>query len=261
MLRALYTSSTGMYGQQLNIDAIAHNVSNVNTTGFKKSRVSFQDLLYQTIHKPVASEEIMQPVGLQIGLGTRPAAIQTLFTQGNLNPTGNPLDVAISGDAFFQVEVPGYDEPLYTRNGAFMIDGEGNLVTSDGYYVIGAETFEPGAYNISIGPDGTITYTLPDDDQVIEAGRLELVRFINPNGLEKVGMSLYRATEVSGEPEEWDPEGDSSIRLHGGYLEMSNVQIVEEMVNLITAQRAYEFNSKAIQSADEMLGMAANLKR
>jgi len=250
-----------MYGQQLNVDVIAHNVSNVNTIGFKKSRVNFQDLLYQTIHKPVASEEITQPVGLQVGLGTRPAAIQTLFTQGNLNPTGNPLDVAISGDAFFQVQVPGYDEPLYTRNGAFMIDAEGNLVTSDGYYVIGAETFETGARDISIAPDGTITYKLPDDDEVIEAGRLELVRFINPNGLEKVGMSLYRATEVSGEPEEWDPEADSSVRLHSGYLEMSNVQIVEEMVNLITAQRAYEFNSKSIQSADEMLGMAANLKR
>jgi flagellar basal-body rod protein FlgG len=142
-----------------------------------------------------------------------------------------------------------------------MIDGEGNLVTSDGYYVIGADTIEPGAHDISVATDGTITYKLPDDDQVIEAGRLELARFINPNGLEKVGGSLYRATEVSGEPEDWDPEGDSTVRLHGGYLEMSNVQIVEEMVNLITAQRAYEFNSKSIQSADEMLGMAANLKR
>lgn len=261
MLRALYTSSTGMHGQQLNIDAIAHNVSNVNTIGFKKSRVNFQDLLYQTIQKPVASEEIQQPVGLQIGLGTRPAAIQTIFTQGNFSPTGNPLDVAISGDAFFKVEAPGHDEPLYTRNGAFMVDAEGNLVNSDGYYIIGADTIDPGAHDISVGPDGTITYKLPDDDQVIEAGRLELSRFINPNGLEKLGKSLYQANEISGEAEDWDPDGDSSVSLNGGYLEMSNVQIVEEMVNLITAQRAYEFNSKSIQSADEMLGIAANLKR
>jgi flagellar basal-body rod protein FlgG len=261
MLRALYTSSTGMYGQQLNIDAIAHNVSNVNTVGFKKSRVNFQDLLYQTIQKPVASEEIQQPTGLQIGLGTRPAAIQTLFTQGSLSSTGNPLDVAIRGDAFFKVEVPGYDEPLYTRNGAFLIDAEGNLVNSDGYYVIGPDSIDPGARDISVGTDGTITYKAPGDDEVIEAGRLELSRFINPNGLELLGKSLYQATELSGEPEDWDPEDDNSVSLHGSYLEMSNVQIVEEMVNLITAQRAYEFNSKSIQSADEMLGMAANLKR
>lgn len=261
MLRALYTSSTGMYGQQLNIDAIAHNVSNVNTVGFKKSRVNFQDLLYQTIQKPVASEETQQPMGLQIGLGTRPAAIQTLFTQGSLSPTGNPLDVAISGDAFFKVEVPGYDDPLYTKNGAFLVDSEGNLVNTDGYLVLGPDTIDPAARDFSVGSDGTITYKTPGNDEVIEAGILELARFINPNGLEQLGKSLYRATEVSGEPEDWDPDGDNSITLNGGYLEMSNVQIVEEMVNLITAQRAYEFNSKSIQSADEMLGMAANLKR
>ncbi len=261
MLRALYTSSTGMYGQQLNVDAIAHNVSNVNTVGFKKSRVNFQDLLYQTIQKPVVSEETQQPMGLQIGLGTRPAAIQTLFTQGSLLPTGNPMDVAISGDAFFKIEVPGNDEPLYTRNGAFAVDAEGNLVNMDGYLLLGPDSIDPAARDFSIGSDGTITYKTPNDDTVIEAGRLELARFVNPSGLEQIGQSLYRANEISGEPEDWDPDDDGSITLNGGYLEMSNVQIVEEMVNLITAQRAYEFNSKSIQSADEMLGMAANLKR
>jgi flagellar basal-body rod protein FlgG len=141
------------------------------------------------------------------------------------------------------------------------IDAEGNLVNSDGYYVIGPDSIDPGARDISVGTDGTITYKAPGDDEVIEAGRLELSRFINPNGLELLGKSLYQATELSGEPEDWDPEDDNSVSLHGSYLEMSNVQIVEEMVNLITAQRAYEFNSKSIQSADEMLGMAANLKR
>jgi len=250
-----------MFGQQLNIDAIAHNISNVSTTGFKKSRVNFQDLLYQTIQKPVASDQTQQPVGLQIGLGTRPAAIQTLFTQGGLSPTGNPLDVAINGDGFFKIQVPGYDDPLYTRNGAFLVDAEGNLVTTDGYLVIGPDTIDPAARDFSVASDGTITYKIPGDNSVIEAGRLELASFINPNGLERIGKSLYRANEISGEPQDWDPDSDNSISLNGGYLEMSNVQIVEEMVNLITAQRAYEFNSKSIQSADEMLGMAANLKR
>ncbi len=261
MFRALYTASTGMYGQQLNIDAISHNVANVNTTGFKKSRVNFQDLLYQTIQKPVVAQDNQEPMGLQIGLGVRPGSIQTSFEQGSLTPTNNPLDIAIFGDAFFKLEVPGYDEPLYSRNGAFLLDSFGSLVTPDGNLVVGVDTFSANATNISVASDGTITYTTPDDDAPVEAGQIELARFMNPAGLEKVGSSLYRASASSGEPEDWSPEDDASISLASNYLENSNVNIVEEMVNLITAQRAYEFNSKSIQSSDEMLQMAANLKR
>ncbi|SHG48856.1 flagellar basal-body rod protein FlgG [Thermosyntropha lipolytica DSM 11003] len=261
MMRALYTASTGMYAQQLNVDTIAHNMSNVNTIGFKKQRVEFQDLLYQTIKRPAANEDINQPVGMQVGLGVKPAAITTLFSQGNLQATDNPLDVAIVGSGFFKVEVPGRDEPLYTRNGAFKLDAEGNLVTSDGYKVVGVEAIEQGAYDIVIEKNGRVTYMLPDSDEPIEAGQIELAKFTNPAGLQKIGSSLFAPTANSGEPEDWDPEEDNTIYLEAGYLEMSNVQIVEEMVNLITAQRAYEINSKVIQSSDEMLQTASNLRR
>lgn len=261
MFRALYTASTGMYGQQLNIDAISHNVSNVNTHGFKKSRVNFQDLMYQTLKEPVATMDTQPPVGLQIGLGVRPASIQSIFSQGSLSQTENPLDIAISGDAFFKLEVPGYEDPLYSRNGAFMVDSFGTLVNADGYKVVGVDTISANAYDFSVGKDGTVTYKVPGDDTLIEAGQIELARFMNSPGLEAMGSNLYKATENSGEPEDWIPEDDSSISLTSGYLEASNVNIVEEMVNMITAQRAYEFNSKSIQTSDEMLQTAAGLKR
>ncbi|MGE5396353.1 MAG: flagellar basal-body rod protein FlgG [Chitinophagales bacterium] len=261
MLRALYTAATGMYGQQMNVDNIAQNISNVNTIGYKKSRVEFQDLLYQTITRPVVSEQTNQPVGLQIGLGTRPVAIQTLFFQGNFTPTDNPTDVAIRGDAFFKIQVPGYENPLYTKNGAFKVDVEGNLVTADGYKVVGVETMEEGAYDIQIDTDGTVTYKVPGQTEVAEAGKIELAKFTNPAGLDKLGRNLYAATESSGEAQDWDSENDGTVGLVSGYVESSNVQVVEEMVDLIAAQRAYEFNSKVIQSSDDMLGMAASLKR
>ncbi len=261
MMRSLYTASTGMYAQQLNVDTIAHNMANVNTTGFKKQRIEFQDLLYQTIRRPATNMDTMQPVGLDVGLGVRPAATNTLFTQGNLQETQNPLDVAIQGQAFFCVEVPGRSEPLFTREGAFKIDVEGQLVTSDGNILVGVETIPEGAYDITIERDGRVTYKLPDNDEIEEAGQLELVKFINPAGLQKLGRNLYDYTPNSGEPITWDPEEDSTVYLEAGYLEMSNVQIVEEMVSLITAQRAYEINSKVIQSSDEMLQTATNLRR
>ncbi|MGE5371742.1 MAG: flagellar basal-body rod protein FlgG [Solirubrobacterales bacterium] len=261
MLRSLYTAATGMFGQQLNVDNIAHNMANVNTVGYKKMRVDFQDLLYQSIRKPIASEEAIEPVGLQIGLGTKPTVVQPLFSQGNLQNTQNPLDVAISGDGFFKMQVPGYEDPLYSRNGAFLVDAEGNLVNTDGYKVIGVDTIEQGAYDVKIGTDGTVLYSLPGQSTAIEAGKIEMSKFINPPGLDKLGKNLYKATENSGEAQDWDSTADSTTSLQVGYLEMSNVQVVEEMVNLITAQRAYEFNSKCITSSDDMLGIAANLKR
>ncbi len=261
MMRSLYTASTGMYAQQLNIDTIAHNMSNVNTTGYKKQRLEFQDLLYQTIRRPAVNLDTIQPVGLDVGLGVRPAASTTLFTQGNFQNTGNPLDVAIQGQAFFSVEVPGRYEPLYTRDGSFKLDTEGQLVTSDGYLLMGVETIPEEAYDINIERNGLVTYMLPDGDEPEEAGQLELVKFINPTGLNKLGRNLYDETANSGEPIDWDPEEDNTVWLESHYLEMSNVQVVEEMVSLITAQRAYEINSKVIQSSDEMLQTAANLRR
>ncbi|NLJ73266.1 MAG: flagellar basal-body rod protein FlgG [Syntrophomonadaceae bacterium] len=261
MMRSLYTASSGMYAQQLNIDTIAHNMSNVNTTGYKKQRLEFQDLLYQTIRRPAVNLDTIQPVGLEVGLGVRPAASTTLFSQGNFQNTGNPLDVAIQGQAFFCVEVPGRYEPLYTRDGSFKLDAEGQLVTSDGYLLIGVETIPEEAYDVNIERDGLVTYMLPEGDEPEEAGQLELVKFINPAGLYKLGRNLYDETPNSGEALDWDPEEDSTVWLESHYLEMSNVQVVEEMVSLITAQRAYEINSKVIQSSDEMLQTATNLRR
>ncbi|MDD2586458.1 MAG: flagellar basal-body rod protein FlgG [Syntrophomonadaceae bacterium] len=261
MMRSLYTASTGMYAQQLNVDTLAHNMSNVNTTGFKKERVEFKDLLYQVIRRPASGMDINEPVGLSVGLGVKPSAISTIFSQGNLQPTENPLDVAINGPAFFRLEVPGYDDYLYTKDGAFKIDSEGQLVTSDGHLLVGVEPLEEGAYDITIEKDGQVTCMLPGSDENEEMGQLELVTFINPVGLQKLGNNLYQATPNSGEALDWDPEEDHTISLEACYLEMSNVKVVEEMVNLITAQRAYEVNSKVIQSSDEMLQTAANLRR
>jgi flagellar basal-body rod protein FlgG len=250
-----------MYGQQLNIDTIANNMSNVSTIGYKKQRIEFQDLIYQQIRRPAVTDTVQEPLGLSVGLGVKPAASNTLFAQGNPQDTGNLLDVCIIGQGFFQVEAPGYDDPVFTRNGAFKIDAEGTLVTSDGYPVVGADVFPEDAYDATIGKAGIVTYKIPGDDEIQEAGQIILAKFINPAGLEKIGGSLYVATPNSGDPTEWDPEGDNSLSLEAGYLEMSNVQVVEEMVSLITAQRAYEINSKVIQSSDEMLQTAANLRR
>lgn len=261
MMRSLYTASTGMYAQQLNVDTLAHNISNVNTNGFKRQRIEFQDLLYQTMKRPAITQDVMEPVGIQVGLGVRTAAIDTMFSQGNLQQTGNPLDVAISGDAFFKVQALGSDEEVYTRDGAFKLDAEGNLVTSSGNLVIGVDVIEAGAYDVTIAKDGTVTYKVPGDEEAQEAGQIELVKFMNSSGLERLGGSLYQATDNSGEAVDWDPTEDSTVTLEAGYLEASNVQIVEEMVGLITAQRAYEINSKVIQSVDEMLQTTTNLRR
>lgn len=261
MMRSLYTASSGMCAQQLNIDTLAHNMANVNTIGYKKQRVEFQDLLYQTIKRPAADENRNEPVGLFVGLGVKSAAINTLFGTGNLQGTENPLDVAINGDGFFMINVPGYDDPLYSKDGAFKIDAAGQLVNADGYLIEGADAFPEGAYDVAIASDGKITYRTPDDTELQEGGQLKLSSFINPAGLEKMGKNLYMATANSGEPVEWDPESNPNISLESGYLEMSNVKIVEEMVSLITTQRAYEINSKVITSSDEMLQTAANLRR
>jgi flagellar basal-body rod protein FlgG len=250
-----------MFAQQLNIDNLAHNMSNVNTTAYKKQRIEFQDLLYQTIKRPTVNEDTIQPVGIQVGLGVKSVAITTLFAQGNLVATDNPLDIAISGEGFFKITAPGYDEPVYTRSGALKVDSEGTLVTPDGYYFVGAEQIEEGAYDVNVDQVGRITYYMPGETEPLEAGQLELAKFTNPAGLIHLGKNLYQTSLNSGDPIDWDPDEDSTTEVVSGYLEASNVQVVEEMVNLITAQRAYEFNSKLIQASDEMLQTASGLKR
>lgn len=259
MMRALWTASTGMLAQQLNIDVIANNLSNVNTAGFKKSRVEFQDLIYETLRGAApAPYGGYVPTNLAVGHGVRPAATQRLFSAGNLQPTQNPLDVAIEGDGFFVVELPD-GSVAYTRDGSFKINGDGDLVTSDGYLVLPGINIPPGATDLAIAPDGTISYKL--DGETVTGDQITLARFPNPAGLEAIGRNLFRDTGAAGYVEDGLIPGEGCGTLTGGYLEMSNVQVVEEMVNMITAQRAYEINAKAITAADEMLGVANNLRR
>ena len=262
LIRSLWTSATGMDTQQKNIDVTSNNLANTNTTGFKKSRVNFQDLMYQTINQPgtpnAQGSEI--PVGIEVGHGARAGATQKLFTPGSLQSTDNPLDMVIEGDGFFQVERP--DGTIaYTRDGSLKQDSEGRLVTSDGY-PLQPEIFVPeGATDISITSDGTITARVDGEPEPEELGQVELVRFSNPAGLNSTGRNLYEETVASGDPIVGFAGEDGYGTIAQGYLEMSNVEVVEEMVNMISAQRAYEINSRSIQASDEMLQTASQLKR
>jgi flagellar basal-body rod protein FlgG len=262
MIRALYTAATGMEAQQLNMDVTANNLANVNTTGFKKSRVDFQDLLYQTVKSAGAmqAQGTQVPTGIQVGLGTRMAATQKIFTQGDYKQTDNDLDVMIEGDGFFQVMLPNGDL-AYTRDGSFKIDGTGKLVTSDGYVVQPEITIPDTATDISIGEDGTVSVTTSGQSATQQIGQLQLTRFLNPAGLKSLGKNLLGETDVSGDANTVTPGEDGSGTLSQGMIEMSNVKVVDEMVNMIEAQRAYEINSKSIQAADDMLSTANNLKR
>ncbi len=262
MMRALWTASSGMIAQQANIDNLSNNLANVNTSGFKKSRIDFQDLMYQTVRQAGASSgaDTQLPTGLQIGLGVREAAVQKMYTTGNLESTGNSLDVAIQGDGFFQVNMP--DGTLsYTRDGSFKKDSQGRLTTSEGYLVEPQITIPENSTDLTIASDGTVTVTMPGEKAPQELGQLQIVRFINPAGLESLGGNLLQETDASGNPVVTVPGEEGSGTLLQKYLEMSNVQVVEEMVNMIVAQRAYEMNSKAVTTSDEMLQTAANLKR
>ncbi|MEW6156420.1 MAG: flagellar basal-body rod protein FlgG [Verrucomicrobiota bacterium] len=260
MLRALYSSSAGMQSQQLNLDVIANNLANVNTTGFKKSKIEFQDLLYQTTRAAGAEQGggNLLPTGLQIGHGSRPVATSKIFTNGEVTQTGERLDLAIQGDGFFEVQMPDGTR-AYTRDGAFKTAADGRITTSDGLVVQGG--FQPipaGTTGISISANGEVTTMGPNGKQTF---RVQLVRFPNASGLESTGRNLYRENEASGAPELGNPGENGFGELAQGYLEMSNVKVVEEMVNLIVAQRAYEINSKAVQAADEMMQMSNNLRR
>lgn len=262
MIRSLWTAATGMEAQQLNMDVIANNLANVNTTGFKKSRVDFQDLLYQTMRAAGAAETegTMIPTGIQVGLGVRPGAVQKVHTQGDMQATGNQLDVVIEGDGFFQVMLPagGY---AYTRDGSFKADGNGRLVTSDGYTVWPEINIPKAVKTISIGAQGAVIGKEDGTTETTSLGALKIVKFQNPAGLTNIGRNLMVQSEASGEPTEDVPGQNGLGTLSQGFLEMSNVKVVEEMVNMIVAQRAYEVNSKSIQTADDMLSIANQLRR
>jgi flagellar basal-body rod protein FlgG len=262
MIRALFTAATGMLAQQLNLDSIANNLANVNTTGFKRNRVDFQDLLYQTL-RPAGTRSaggVEVPTGIQVGHGTRPVATQKIWSQGNFQQTENPLDLVIEGDGFFQLTRP--DGTIgYTRAGAFKRDSQGQIVNSDGFVLQPAVTIPDDATNISIGSDGTISITTAAQTTPQQLGQLELARFPNPAGLNAIGKNIFLPTAASGQATTGVPGLNGMGSVNQGFLEMSNVAVVEEMVQMIAAQRAFEVNSKAIKSADEMLAISNNLSR
>ena len=262
MIRALYTSSSGMQAQQLNLDAVANNLANVNTSGFKRTRVDFQDLLYQTYRAPgtAGAQGTVIPTGIQVGHGTRPVATQRIFSQGDFQQTENPLDLVIEGNGFFQVLRPD-GTTGYTRAGAFKKDGTGRVVTSDGYPLQPGIAIPADATAVTIASDGTVSVTVSGQSSAQQVGTLQLARFTNPAGLLSVGRSLFTPTQASGDAVVANPGAEGMGTLGQGFLEQSNVKVVEEMVAMITTQRAYEANAKAIQTADEMLGMSNNLRR
>jgi len=262
MQRSIWTGATGMQAQQTNIDVISNNLANVNTTGFKKSRADFHDLMYQTMQAPgmASSDETMVPTGMQIGHGVRAAAIQKIFLQGSYQQTSNQLDVAIDGKGFFKVQLPNGDE-AYTRSGAFKLDADGKVVNSDGYKLLEEITIPKDATDINIGTDGKVTATVAGDTSAQTIGEIKLTMFPNQAGLESMGRTLYRETDASGDPIEGIPGQDGFGSLTQGFLEMSNVNVIDEMVGLIIGQRAYEVNSKAVETSDQLLQMVNNLKR
>lgn len=262
MIRALHSAASGMYAQQLNIDSIANNLANVNTTGFKRSQAEFQDLLYQNLRTSGVANSLgnVQPTDLQVGTGVKAVSLSRNMGQGDLVQTGNSLDLAIEGGGFFQVRQ--LDGTLaYTRDGSLKVSSEGVLVTSDGL------TFEPeitvpqGTLDIQFSRDGIVSVLVAGDTEPVQVGTIELAAFTNPAGLRALGQNLFAETAASGTALLGTPASDQFGQVAQGFLETSNVQVVEEMVDMISAQRAYEVSSKAIQASDSMLSTAANLRR
>jgi flagellar basal-body rod protein FlgG len=251
-----------MQAQELNIDVISNNLANVNTSGFKKSRAEFQDLLYESLRPAGAasSADTTIPTGVQLGHGARPSAVQKMFSQGNFQNTENELDWAIEGDGFFQIELPN-GETSYSRCGEFKLDADGRIVNADGFLLVPQLTVPTDTVSITVGMDGTVSVIQADDPVPSEIGTIQLARFVNPSGLRSLGRNLFVPTEGSGDEIVGTPGQDGFGTIAQGFLEMSNVSVVDEMVNMITAQRAYETNSKVIQTADDMLQIANNLKR
>ncbi|MEW6096163.1 MAG: flagellar basal-body rod protein FlgG [bacterium] len=263
MMRSLWTAATGMTGQQFNLDTIANNLANVNTAGFKKSRVDFEDLIYEVLKSPgtpIATGSVL-PTGIHVGHGVSIAATQKIHSLGNLQETQNSLDIAIEGDGFYQLLLPD-GSTGYTRDGSFKMDQEGKLVTSNGHILLPEISIPSGTTQITITEDGTVIVIVGNDLKTPqEVGKIELVRFANPAGLTPIGKNIFKESASSGDPVTGTPGAEGFGRIAQGFLELSNVNIVDEMVNMIIAQRAYELNSKAIQSGDSMLGIVSTLKR
>lgn len=264
MMRSLWTAASGMVGQQFNIDTISNNLANVNTTGYKKMRAEFEDLIYQTLLMAgtPATEVSEVPTGIQVGHGVKVSATQKMFAQGSLQSTENKLDLALEGEGFFKIQL--YDGTFsYTRDGSFKIDSNRQVVTANGYLLepplVLPENFI--AESLAISQTGKVTVKVVGEEDPVEVGQIEIYRFINPAGLQSIGGNLFKTTPASGEEIPGMPGIDGMAKTHQGFLEMSNVKIVEEMVNMIVAQRAYEVNSKAIQTSDSMLATAIGLKR
>jgi flagellar basal-body rod protein FlgG len=259
---ALRTAATGMLAQQIRSEVIANNLANVNTTAFKRSRAHFEDLLYQTVQGPtiVGAQDANTMPSIQVGRGTRLSAVQRLHAQGPVEPTSRPLDLAIEGDGFFQVQLAN-GKIGFTRDGSFGISDSGTLVTSGGYTVLPGVRIPTDAANVSISSSGVVSISTGDSADVQEIGRIELARFVNPAGLESLGENLYSETPASGAAITRFPQDEGFGRLLQGHLESSNVEIVQEMVDMITAMRAYEINSKAIRNAEEMMQVANGLIR
>ena len=262
MLRSLWTSASGMIAQQTNLDVTTNNLANVNTTGFKRKRADFADLLYQINREPGApvEPESMVPTGVQVGLGTRVVGTTRYMTQGNLQVTDQPLDIAIEGDGFYQVLLPS-GEIAYTRASKWSVDSEGQILNVDGLLMEPAITIPEDATEIMVSPEGLVTVRIAGQDETEEVGQIELVRFVNPGGLRAMGKNLFLESPASGAPIPGFPGDEGLGQVHQGILEMSNVQVVDEMVAMIIAQRAYEANSKGVQTADELLRIANGLKR
>ncbi len=260
MLRSLWAAATGMNCQQLNLDVISNNLANVNTTGFKKSRADFEDLLYQTIRMPGTenADGTQVPTGMQIGMGSRPAAVQKIFTQGDFENTGNDLDWAIEGRGFFKVISNGQE--YYTRDGAFKLDKDGYIVTSNGARLQPEFSVPVGTAKVTIDQYGMLVATDKQGNPLASV-QLTIYDFPNPAGLYSVGRNLYLPTQASGDPVEGSPGTDNFGTIAQGFLEQSNVDVVRQMVDMIVTQRAYELNSKTVQTADQMMGLANNLKR
>jgi flagellar basal-body rod protein FlgG len=260
MIKSLWISKTGLDAQQTQLDVISNNLANVSTTGFKRARVAFEELLYQNMRQAGAnsSQQTNLPTGLQTGTGVRPTATPRMFTQGNLQSTGNQYDVAINGNGFFQVQMPD-GTTAYTRDGSFHVDSNGQLVTVNGFALQPSITVPNNALAVTIGRDGTVTATIAGTAQPQNIGTLQLASFTNPAGLESKGQNMFVETQASGTPSANTPGTNGMGLLQQGYLETSNVNVVEELVTMIQTQRAYEINSKAIQTSDQMLARLSQL--
>jgi len=261
MIRALYSAGSGMTAEQMSIDNIANNLANSNTAGFKARRTQFQDLIYQSFLQPgaAAGAQTVVPSGLQLGLGTRPSANSIVFTQGSFQQTDNPLDLAIQGSGFFQIRKPD-GTTAYTRGGSFQLDRNGNIVTAVGDPIEPQITIPQAAQSITIAADGTVSYSLPGQTASQIAGQIQLANFTNPGGLNSLGNGLFSPTDASGDPTTGNPGGQEGMgTLQQGYIESSNVSVVEEFVNMLASQRAYEASTKVVKAADEMYQMVNNI--